>query len=214
MNSDDYTKELLINSWDRSYNKISKEPNDLLRDTIIWRYSEPSRYYHNISHLIGAIQTFKHYHNLNAYNLAENPEVLELAIWFHDVICIPGNYDNEFDSFMYYKNNTELNVEVEDQIYFLIDATRHDKIETNKDCQLLCDIDLVTLGAEPLLFSIYCQKIRREYHHVPDDTYIKERIKILNKFLTKPNIYYTKEFQELYETKAQENIKNELRRLL
>jgi predicted metal-dependent HD superfamily phosphohydrolase len=209
MNSDAYSKELLVNSWSRSYNQIYPKPNDLLRDTIIWRYSEPSRYYHNISHLIGSIQSFKQH-----WNLAENPEVLELAIWFHDVVYDINGYDNEFESYMFFKYNVEFNQNIEDQIYYLIEATRHDKIETNKDCQLLCDIDLVTLGAYPVLFDAYCQKIRLEYSHIPKEQYNQERIKILDKFLEKPYIYYNKLFRDRFEYNAQTNIKNERRRLL
>ena len=49
--------------------------------------------------------------------------------------------------------------------------------------------------------------------NLPDTIFKEERIKLLNQFLERKNIYQTEEFQEKYEAQARKNIKREINML-
>ncbi len=68
------------------------------------------------------------------------------------------------------------------------------------------DIDLSILGADSFSFACYEAAIRKEYACASDDVYRKGRIKVLQGFLMRPQIYHTQFFQNRYEAQARENI--------
>jgi len=210
-----FQDELLTNSWERCWGYIALNKNDMLRDMIIWKYSDPRRHYHNISHLIGCVQEFK-----ANYELAIDPFLVELAIWIHDIENDINSKTNEFDSFMFFMDHIG-STEVEQfglskiPLRKLVLSTKHNLsiTESSPDQNLICDIDLVTLGADDFTFDNYCRKIRKEYSTIPDDIYYPERLKILLLFLNKDNIYRTKQFRKKYESKARENLTKEVNRI-
>ena len=220
---DSFTTELLNNSWERSWNKIFIVPNYDLRDNLIWRYSEPSRKYHNISHLIGSIINLQHFKHLSYY-----PEMVELAIWFHDAIYDPKRNDNEAQSINLWYNSFRLPDgfkykffdtydKISPYVFItdLIDATdlKLTRALSNTNQFLIRDIDLITLGADEDIFKNYCRKIRNEYWFVNDEVYWKERYKILNKIYDQPSIYHWKEIGNIFENKAKSNLRKELYRI-
>jgi len=215
--SDAFQSELLTNSWKRCWEDTTHVKNDLLRDTIIWKYSEPCRYYHNISHLVGSLLVLK-----EVYKLADNPQLVELAIWVHDVIYSTTISNNEYMSACFFHDECKkLGVEWANSISHIIKycntlvlATAHtiDK-DISNDAKLICDIDLVTLGADDYTFGEYCNKIRKEYSAVADEVYYPERLRIIKTFLHRGGIYKTPYFVEKYESSAIDNLSCEIVRL-
>lgn len=212
-----FQEELLTNSWRRCWDNVFHVDNDLLRDTVIWRYSEPIREYHNISHLIGCLLEFK-----AVRKLATNPESVELSLWFHDAIYNIHSSTNESDSANLLRGSifssvpdvlTKQHEKTATYCANLILATMHNVTPRTADAKLICDIDLITLGADETTFNEYCDKIRREYAKIEDEKYYPERLKILSLFIDKDCIFYTKYFHGKYEKTARKNIKNEIHRL-
>ena len=207
--SDDYQRELLDNSWQRSCAPLFIDGGEELKDYIIWEYSNPKRYYHNISHLIGCLQTFKQFINLPAF-----PEIVEVSIWFHDVI-----WNNEEDSYKVFLDNIDTHKEIDNlkilQIKDCIMATTHvmpTRLLSYED-MFMCDIDLITLGADATIFHNYCSKIRKEYSEYSDEIYFSERLKILHNFIDRGYIYRIPQIKSLYEEIAINNIKKEITRI-
>ncbi len=95
----------------------------------------------------------------------------------------------------------------------LISFTRHDRIPKYIDEEILCDIDLMILGAAKNTFDAYENGIRKEYAWVPDEIYRRERVKVLNGFLARPRIYYRPKFFEKYEARARGNLRQLIARL-
>ena len=56
----------------------------------------------------------------------------------------------------------------------------------------------------------FIKNIRREYKIYPDFVYNPGRIKVLQHFLKRDNLYFTKQYQDLYEKQARQNILKEL----
>lgn len=140
---------------------------------------------------------------------AERPDEIEVAIWFHDAVYVPGRADNEEASAALADQALaagEVAGPVKDRVWSLVLATRHTAIPHGNDARMLADIDLAILGADPYRFGIYDRAIRREFHALPDAEYRSGRAAVLRSFLARPTIYHTESFRERYEAQARANI--------
>lgn len=140
---------------------------------------------------------------------AERPDEIEIAIWFHDAVYVPGRADNEEASAALAGTALaagEVPRPVQDRIRTLILATRHTAVPHGSDASLLADIDLAILGADPYRFGIYDRAIRREFHRLSDPAYRMGRAAVLRSFLARHSIYHTDSFRERFEAAARANI--------
>lgn len=140
---------------------------------------------------------------------AARPDELEVAIWFHDAVYIPGRPDNEEASAALADQALAaggVDPAVRDRVRSLVLATRHTATPHGTDARLLADIDLVILGADPYRFGIYDRDIRREFHTLTDAEYRSGRAAVLRWFLARPSIYHTDPFRDRYEATARANI--------
>ncbi len=140
---------------------------------------------------------------------ADRPDEIEVAIWFHDAVYIPGRPDNEEASAALAGHAlSEGGVEpaIRERVRALVLATRHTASPHGTDARLLADIDLVILGADPYRFGIYDRAIRREFQTLSDTEYRTGRAAVLRWFLARPSIYHTDTFRERYEATARANI--------
>jgi predicted metal-dependent HD superfamily phosphohydrolase len=74
----------------------------------------------------------------------------------------------------------------------------------------LVDIDLTILGAGPDDFERFEQQIRREYAHVADIAYRQGRSRVLQTFLSRPQLYNTSAIGELLESRARINLERRI----
>jgi predicted metal-dependent HD superfamily phosphohydrolase len=171
----------------------------------LWtRYSEPSRQYHSVQHLLECIAHFE-----EVAALAMHPAEVEMALWFHDAIYELGRHDNEAASAIWAE--TELRSAGVDpgaieRIRALIMATLHSASPSGTDECLLVDIDLSILGANEERFQEYERQIREEYAFVPEPLFSQKRKEILRGFLDRPRIYTTEYFFKRLEPVARSNL--------
>jgi predicted metal-dependent HD superfamily phosphohydrolase len=169
-------------------------------------YAEPTRAYHNAEHIRDCLGQF----DLNRH-LAQHPDEVEVALWFHDVVYVPGAADNEEQSAQRARAAlAAVSREKIDRIPQLILATRHTTLATLPDEQFICDVDLSILGREPEVFDEFERRIRREYAWVPEPIYRRERSAVLSEFLRRPSIYQTEPFRHRYELTARANLKRNI----
>lgn len=208
------TEERFVRLWTR----IFPEPNeawDILRARNIFKklaekYSEPHRAYHTLEHIdyaLGELDESTH----------DSPEVIELALWFHDLIYDPRSPTNEIESahtFLVWVNEAGHNIDdLVTNVARMIGNTTHKELVTDWPSQLLCDIDVAGLGRSFEEYMAYGEKIRFEYNFVPVHVFNAGRIAFIEGMLAKRHIYYTDFFRERYEAQAQANLKEELRLL-
>lgn len=166
-------------------------------------YSEQHRSYHNLAHITYMLD------ELDASGV--HSVDIELAIWFHDAIYDPKKQDNELQSAEYFR--AELGIHLDDKlsedVFRLIIATDPTRPRSEQaDENLLIDIDLSILGAEPAAYNEYKNAIRSEYSHVPEKEFNAGRIGILTHFLSR-EIYATECFKTR-ENQARDNISAEI----
>lgn len=177
-----------------------------LADGLASRYQEPWRHYHHLGHIASSLAEL---------NLQATPdELLEGAIWFHDVIYDPKGNDNEDASIQWFRERTAgwIAEDKRDAICRLIEATDFRKPRKDDPLEaLMVDVDLAILSSPPQVYLAYARAIRLEYSHVPDDAFCAGRAKVMSHFLSKP-IYRTEGFLTREEA-ARANIQQELGRL-
>jgi predicted metal-dependent HD superfamily phosphohydrolase len=175
-------------------------------------WSEPHRHYHTLQHLGECLSHFK-----AVRHMAAHPGEVALALWFHDAFYDPARNDNEQRSADWARESVlaaGLSAERADRVHALVMMTRHEvAVPTDIDSQLLVDIDLSILGADPKRFDESDLQIREEYAHVPQEQYREGRRRILGSFLTRPRLYHTDYFYKRLEQRARENLERALARL-
>jgi predicted metal-dependent HD superfamily phosphohydrolase len=148
---------------------------------------------------------------LPAWHLARDPCAIEFGIWYHD--AVRRSEEKSAAVAVNVARAALLPISFGQKVERLIIATKHSVIITSQDEQLIVDVDLSILGQPKGRFDEYERQIRREYKHVPWDTFVAKRSAILKSFLDRPTIYLTQFFRNKYEAQARQNIARSLKQL-
>lgn len=167
-------------------------------------YATPPRAYHTLDHISHCLTEFT-----AVRSLVHEPEAVEAALWFHDVVYDPRRNDNE-DRSAAFANELLTGLSVSASccaaVQRLIRVTRHDGDPSSPDETLVLDCDLAVLGQSPEVFLAYDANIRAEYAWVPEPLYREKRAAILAAFLSRPRIYHTPVLHSKYEATARRNL--------
>jgi predicted metal-dependent HD superfamily phosphohydrolase len=171
------------------------------RDELVAAYTAPSRHYHNLTHIEDCLAALARVDGLSD---AER-EILNEAIWWHDVVYDATRADNEELSARLAEQHVRA-----DKVGRLIRLTRTHQVEPGDRLgALLISIDLSILGAEPSRYDAYAAAIRREFIHVPEADYRAGRARVLGQFAARPVIYPDASFAATYDRRARENLARE-----
>ena len=198
--------------WSRLWTRLGAEGDPVpVYQQLIEVYSEPGRAYHTAAHIADCLLQLDLHHEL-----AQSPDQVEAALWFHDAVYVPSAQDNEARSARLAETaltDAGVRLEVARRVAELILTTRHTAIPQDPDARLLCDIDLSILGRDPAGFEQFEQQIRQEYARIPELLYRHGRSRILSGFLQRDSIYQTPTFVAEYESQARRNLEAALIRL-
>ncbi|CAM9351810.1 unnamed protein product [Chrysoparadoxa australica] len=182
------------------------------------RYGEWHRHYHTLEHLEDMLTGLDYFcESLN------RPDVVQLAIFFHDIVYEPRSRKNEADSAVLFQQvravnfagEAGLNPEDAQLVVDYILATEKHIAGPNAeaDLKVLLDLDMAVTGKSPAVYMDYARKIRHEYIHVPLETYCAKRAEVLEIMLQAERIFATEEFCNLLEKAARSNMAGEIRML-
>ena len=164
-------------------------------------YMEPARHYHTLTHVRRCLR-----HLDLARDSIPEPDAVELALWFHDVIFVPGAQDNEQRSADWFRRQAGERIRACDRICAMILATTHSGIAAELDTRFVCDIDLAVLGASRSRFREDGRRLRAERPDLDDRAYDLHERTILRGLLARPRIYLTDFFYTRCETRARRNL--------
>ncbi len=189
-------------------NDISLIELKSLWQDIVSRYSEPLRAYHTLAHLQHLFAEFE-----QIKDKLQQPSIIALALFYHDVIYHPQRDDNELKSAEYAVKvlSPYLSTEQLRGVYDLIIMTADHQIKdkTNLGAAYLLDMDLSILGAPWPEYARYAKAVRQEYAHVTQADYRLGRTKVLAQLLARPRLYLTDYYQRL-EAQARDNVEREI----
>lgn len=208
----DWCKARFLHLWER-IGADYRIDGERLFEQLAVRYEEPHRRYHTLEHIRCCLETFDKYRRLTKF-----PGSVQIALFYHDVIydAVPNARNEErsveFSELFFYKwrygaaeNAWKFNQR-------LILATKHDRVVTDPDEQLMVDIDLAALGAPWEQFLLNNLQVRNEYAHVPEKDFRKGNGEILQRFLDRTPLYYHPEIEADLGAQAKENLTRWLNR--
>ena len=196
--------------WKKLMDTFGFAENEPAYNSILNQYSEAYRAYHNAEHISDCLE------KLDLFGEAiKNRNVIELAIWFHDLVYNPYGKHNELKSaraavdFLKRNGSDEALIR---EVTGLILATQHTAIATSEEEKIIADIDLSILGAPPDVYDRYSENIRKEYRRIPALIFRKKRKEVLKQFLDRKPLFQIPLFREKFEQQARDNINRELQR--
>ncbi|MBT9311804.1 HD domain-containing protein [Leptothoe kymatousa] len=169
-------------------------------------YGESHRAYHTAQHINECLTLLD---ALDNSVTAQQLWVLEMALWYHDVVYQPRLQDNEQRSAGKAAAFLQAHaVAAVRQVTALVMATCHgiDRGDKSPLAAWMVDIDLAILGALPARFLQYEHQIRQEYGWVSPAVYQLKRRQVLSQFLQRSRLYHSPLFFEQFEHRARENL--------
>jgi len=165
-------------------------------------YGEPHRHYHTFGHIRGCLEEFD-----RAAELLDDPDAVEMGLWFHDAIYVSGAIDNEWRSAELFRewSNGGVASAFGERVRDLVLVTTHRGAPTERDQRYIVDIDLTSFGRPWDEFERDGRHIRAEFANLRDEDYFPGHLRFLRSLLDRPNFYLTDFFQQRYERIARAN---------
>lgn len=183
-----------------------------LWESLLSRYAEPHRHYHNIRHIEECLQ-----HIADLGISPEDKPNLFLAVFYHDAIYLTDSSDisNKVGSANLFREaSRQLGVDP-GSVPSMILATESHKATYDEDTDLLISVDMAILASNAERYAEYANQIRQEYAHVPDNLYREGRGLVLSDFLASARhnkLFPHPSFRHLHAL-AVVNLEEELRKL-
>lgn len=190
--------------WRRCLIADARDNSVSIHKRLVNAYREPQRRYHTLAHIEHCLGMFD-----QCKSLARNPNALEIAVWFHDVIFEPGRRDNETLSAELYQDLSAgiHEPEMRQLVDRLIMATLHDGTSLDdSDASYMVDIDLSGFGLSWDEFLLDSQHLREENSHLSDAAYYRNQGDFQSGLLARPNFFYSNFFYQRYEQQARANL--------
>lgn len=160
------------------------------------------RAFHNMRHVDDCLLHFDEV----ASHLAD-PDAVELALWFHDVVYVSGDPANERRSAeLFLTHAAGVPVPLRRRIVALILATERRQVPRTPDARFVDDIDLAGFGGTWEAFARNSRRLRRESASVDDDTYHRGQWKFLSQLRCRRRFFRTAYFRDRYEKQAYANL--------
>lgn len=146
-------------------------------------------------------------------HLLENPDAVECALLFHDIIYDPTSTTNEEESaavaekLLIQRGVSKDFIEI---VKNLILATKPGSTPKSNDEKYIKDIDMSIFGKDEKKYIQYAKDVKREYYMYTKEQYKEWRSSFLKTLIEKENIYHTEYFTEKYMNQVEKNIWNEV----
>ncbi len=151
--------------WDALWQRLGGNPPADAFDALLAAYGGADRHYHSDRHILACLEHFDRWRQL-----ALRPDLVELALWTHDLVYDTQRQDNEAASAAsteHWLDQAGL-AALRPALRELIMATCHQAPPGDADAALVVDIDLAILAAPAPVYARYEADVRAEYAWVPE----------------------------------------------
>ena len=189
--------------WTRCLDSISVMDAAPVYKNLMNCYAEPHRRYHSCGHLEHCLHEFD-----RAAAMIKDRDAVEMALWFHDAVYVPGASDNEQRSADLFADWSKgfLRPSLVTKVCSLILITMHTQAPKNEEGCYAVDIDLSSFGIPWDNFVQDSRNVRAEQTGVKDVDFYPEQRRFLESLIKRPRIYHTEYFHARYEESARQNI--------
>jgi predicted metal-dependent HD superfamily phosphohydrolase len=194
--------------WLRCASDGASADADIRFDEIASHYRESHRRYHTPEHVEHCLGQFD-----DARDQMDDPDSVELAVWYHDVIYDAGASDNELMSAELFQRRAAGHVDEERirTIHDLVMVTVHNRVAPSTEDQgFMVDIDLSSFGLPWDRFLRDSVAVREEFPHLSDEEFYPKQKGFLQSLLQREHFCYTEFFRLRHEERARTNIQRYL----
>jgi predicted metal-dependent HD superfamily phosphohydrolase len=177
-------------------------------DRLYAAWSAESRRYHNVEHLIDCLRELD-----GANARVPTADLVELALWYHDVVYEPRAGDcEERSARMLVLDAAALAIPLASAMdaAALVRATQHGALSDaarSVGADLVADIDLSILGRDVLRFMDYEFSVEEEYAPASTIRFRFARGRFLATLLDREPLFRTEHFHSRYEERARGHIR-------
>ena len=173
-------------------------------------YRGSGRFYHTPSHIDHCLKMFD-----EARGEMDDPDAVEMAIWFHDLVYDSSAKDNELKSAKRFLElaGQSMDEEFKSRVYDLIMVTVHPGSPRDGDQKFMIDIDLSSFGLPWKEFTRDSIAVREEFRHMSDEEFFPRQRDFLETLLKRDYFYHTDFFRARRERAARANIERYLKGL-
>ena len=194
--------ESRLRSWQRAWTALGTPAPEGVFESLLARWSEPHRRYHTLQNIDEGIA-----HLEPVLHLAERPGDVEIALWFHDAIYVPGDPANERQSAALFLTHAAGTAPAfRRRVCALVLTTRSNRTPRSNDCKFIDDIDLAGFGASWDDFMYNGGLLRREFAAQSDADYYRGLSSFIHSLKRRPRFFRTEWFARRYEKQAQDNL--------
>jgi predicted metal-dependent HD superfamily phosphohydrolase len=190
--------------WQRNLTESAVDDSQAIYQRLLAGYHEPQRHYHTLDHIKHCLGMFE-----DCKSLVHDPDSLEMAIWFHDVILVCGRRDNEaLSAELYLELSAGIQLdETRQLVKHLIMATLHngDSLD-DADSIYMVDIDLSSFGLSWDGFLRDSLNLRAENPHLGDQDYQLNQTGFQRSLLARPRFFLSDYFFDRFEKQARDNL--------
>ena len=196
--------------WRRCLEEQGEADPEPVWHQLINRYTHSGRQYHGIGHLVHCLEL----HDLAVAEM-DDPEAVEMAIWFHDVVFEAQSRDNERRSAELFQRAAadRFGSSFVEKVFRLILVTDHSEPPATRDDEFVADIDLSGIALPWESYLRDTEALRRENREIPDDRYYGAHQMFLNGLRERRRIFHSDFFHRRCESDARRNIDRYLRQL-
>ena len=166
-------------------------------------YREPHRRYHTSAHVEHCLRCF----DLAADRMDE-PDAVEMALWFHDAVYDVPTEENELRSAELFaaRAGGRGSERFRSKVHRLIMVTTHREPPETLDESFIVDIDLSSFGLPWEEFLRDSLAVREEFPLVPDAEFYPRHRKFVESLVARPAFCFTEFFRNRHEARARKNI--------
>lgn len=160
------------------------------------------RAFHNLGHIEDCLRRFD-----EVARYLDDPDAVELALWFHDAVYVPGDRANERRSAEFFVAQAAgASPALRRRVAALILATERTRAPRTSDARFVDDIDLSGFGGSWETFARNSRRLRREFAGIGDDAYYRGQWAFLSRLRRRPRFFRTAYFRDRYERQAHANL--------
>lgn len=192
-----------ISLWKRCTRASSNARGAEIYRELRKRYLEDHRQYHTTAHIAHCLKLFD-----LARDEMDDPDAVEMSIWFHDVIYDASASDNEEKSAKFFLDTCgkDADPRFRAKVHDLIIVTIHKELPLTKDEKFMVDIDLSSFGLPWDKFLKDSEAVRAEFQHMNDEEFYPTQKKFLESLVARKYFCFTEFFRTRHEENARKNI--------
>ena len=188
--------------WRRTVASPPSPDADTVYADLLRRLDGDDRRFHNLRHIADCLVRFD-----EVASLLDDRDAVEMGLWFHDAIYVPGDPCNEQRSAALFLAMSEGASPVfRRRVVRLVLTTRRAAPPRTNDQKFIDDIDLAGFGASWDEFTRHGGLLREEFAAQSDAEYFAGQARFLGQLQRRPHLFATGHYRERLETGAQANL--------